>query len=271
MWHDRLYLTTPDAQLVCLDAHRRKTNLANPDRRSRTESLRQRRAARSSRSHYCRHVRRHRADLPGFLESVDPMTGKVEWRWDAMPKPDDTVAWNSWPHDTDVVTRGGGMTWITGTYDPRAQSSLLGHRQSASGGKWRHAHRRQSLHLHDRCAQSRHRKTRLVFPVVAARHARLGHGDDAGAFRRDVQGQAAQDARAGQQERAVLRPRSHQRKSADLRSVCPRELAQGLSTSTASRFRIPTKSRSPTACSSPAASARTGRRPATIRKPDSSM
>ena len=58
------------------------------------------------------------ADLPGFLESVDPMTGKVEWRWDAMPQPDDTVAWNSWPHDTDVATRGGGMTWITGTYDP---------------------------------------------------------------------------------------------------------------------------------------------------------
>ena len=36
-----------------------------------------------------------------------------------MPQPDDTVAWNTWPHDTDVVTRGGGMTWITGTYDPQ--------------------------------------------------------------------------------------------------------------------------------------------------------
>jgi alcohol dehydrogenase (cytochrome c) len=34
-----------------------------------------------------------------------------------MPKRGDP-AWDTWPHDTDVITRGGGMTWLTGTYDP---------------------------------------------------------------------------------------------------------------------------------------------------------
>ena len=26
-------------------------------------------------------------DVPGFLESVDPETGKLQWRWNTEPKP----------------------------------------------------------------------------------------------------------------------------------------------------------------------------------------
>ncbi len=45
-------------------------------------------------------------NLQGYLMSVDPETGKTQWRWDATP-----------PAGTPNATTGG-MTWITGTYDP---------------------------------------------------------------------------------------------------------------------------------------------------------
>jgi PQQ-dependent dehydrogenase (methanol/ethanol family) len=123
MWHDRLYMTTFDAQLLCLDAKDGKMlwqiQVADPALKAFGGV-----APLVIRDHIIIGTSGDTADLPGFLLSVDPMTGKIEWRWDAMPQPDDTVAWNSWPHDnTDVSTRGGGMTWITGTYD--SQLNLL--------------------------------------------------------------------------------------------------------------------------------------------------
>jgi alcohol dehydrogenase (cytochrome c) len=45
-------------------------------------------------------------NLTGFLKSVDPETGKTQWRWDSTP-----------PAGTPNATTGG-MTWMTGTYDP---------------------------------------------------------------------------------------------------------------------------------------------------------
>jgi acido-empty-quinoprotein group A len=117
MWKDRLYMTTFDAQLLCVDAHDGKLlwqiQIDDPALKAFGSV-----APLVVRDHIIVGTSGDTADLPGFLESIDPMTGRVEWRWDTMPKSNDTVAWNSWPHDTDVVTRGGGMTWLTGTYDP---------------------------------------------------------------------------------------------------------------------------------------------------------
>jgi alcohol dehydrogenase (cytochrome c) len=45
-------------------------------------------------------------NLTGFLKAVDPETGKTQWRWDSTP-----------PAGTPNATTGG-MTWMTGTYDP---------------------------------------------------------------------------------------------------------------------------------------------------------
>ena len=117
MWKDHLYMTTPDAQLLCVDARTGKMiwqiQVDDPTLKAFGGV-----APLVIRDHIIIGTSGDTADLPGFLESVDPMDGKIQWRWDAMPKKDDTVAWNSWPHDTNVSTRGGGMTWITGTYDP---------------------------------------------------------------------------------------------------------------------------------------------------------
>jgi alcohol dehydrogenase (cytochrome c) len=45
-------------------------------------------------------------NLQGFLRSIDPETGKTQWQWDSTPPP-------GTPNATT-----GGMTWMTGTYDP---------------------------------------------------------------------------------------------------------------------------------------------------------
>ena len=55
-------------------------------------------------------------DNPGYLESRDPETGKLQWRWDTEPKPGQPGS-ETWP-DSDSMSHGGGMTWIPGTYDP---------------------------------------------------------------------------------------------------------------------------------------------------------
>ncbi|HKV04251.1 MAG TPA: acido-empty-quinoprotein group A [Candidatus Acidoferrales bacterium] len=116
MWKDRLFMTTFDAQLVCVDARNGKLlwqiQIDDPALKAFGTM-----APLVIRDHIIVGTSGDTADLPGFLQSIDPITGKVEWRWDSMPKPDDP-AWKTWPHDTDVVTRGGGMTWLTGTYDP---------------------------------------------------------------------------------------------------------------------------------------------------------
>jgi alcohol dehydrogenase (cytochrome c) len=56
-------------------------------------------------------------DLHGFLDSFDPETGKLQWRWDALPKAGEPAA-ETWPKNSDAMEHGGGMTWMTGTYDP---------------------------------------------------------------------------------------------------------------------------------------------------------
>ena len=56
-------------------------------------------------------------DVPGFLEARDPETGQVQWHWNTQPKKGQPGS-ETWPKDSDAIEHGGGMTWITGTYDP---------------------------------------------------------------------------------------------------------------------------------------------------------
>ncbi len=55
-------------------------------------------------------------DNPGYLESRDPETGEVQWHWNTEPNAGEAGS-ESWP-DAEARNHGGGMTWMTGTYDP---------------------------------------------------------------------------------------------------------------------------------------------------------
>ena len=60
------------------------------------------------------------ADLPGFLESIDPDDRQSRMAL-GLPCPSRTIPSPGTPGRTTPTwsTRGGGMTWITGTYDPQ--------------------------------------------------------------------------------------------------------------------------------------------------------
>ncbi|HEX5411334.1 MAG TPA: acido-empty-quinoprotein group A [Terriglobia bacterium] len=115
MWHDRLYFTTPDAQLVCLNAKDGKAmwivKLADAGLKYFATM-----SPLVVHDHVIVGVSGDVTDIPGFLDSIDPMTGKLQWRWWVEPLAGEKGS-DTWPN-VEAMRHGGGMTWITGTYDP---------------------------------------------------------------------------------------------------------------------------------------------------------
>src|SRR5487761_1523441 len=115
IYKDLLYFETPDAHLVCLTARdgRVKWNIELADvKRGYWATM----APLVIHNHVIAGVSGDENNLPGFLESVDPLTGQMQWKWNSIPKPGDPAA-NTWPGMTEPGQYGGGMTWMTGTYD----------------------------------------------------------------------------------------------------------------------------------------------------------
>jgi alcohol dehydrogenase (cytochrome c) len=52
----------------------------------------------------------------GFLDAYDPHDGTRVWRFHTIPAPGERGS-ETWP-SADVMARGGGATWMTGSYDP---------------------------------------------------------------------------------------------------------------------------------------------------------
>jgi acido-empty-quinoprotein group A len=116
MYRDWLYFTTPDAQLVSLNAHdgsvRWTIELADP-KLGYFSTM----APLVVRDHVIVGVSGDVTDIPGYLDSIDPETGKLQWRWYVEPAPGEPGS-ETWPKNSDAIRHGGGMTWMTGTYDP---------------------------------------------------------------------------------------------------------------------------------------------------------
>jgi acido-empty-quinoprotein group A len=116
MYKDWLYFTTPDAHLICLDAKDGKVKwdivLADPKLEYFATM-----APLVIRDHIIAGVSGDSTDIRGVLTSVDPETGAVQWRWYTEPDPGQPGS-ETWPKDGEAMLHGGGMTWMTGTYDP---------------------------------------------------------------------------------------------------------------------------------------------------------
>jgi alcohol dehydrogenase (cytochrome c) len=56
-------------------------------------------------------------DIPGYVQSHDPESGEVQWRWYVVPQKKGEPGSESWPNE-DAMQHGGGMTWQPITYDP---------------------------------------------------------------------------------------------------------------------------------------------------------
>jgi alcohol dehydrogenase (cytochrome c) len=147
------------------------------------------------------------AGIRGFIDAYDAQTGKQVWRFWTIPGPGepghDTWAGDSWK-------TGGAPTWVTGSYDP--ELSLVYWGVGNPGPDWngdvRHGDNLYSCSLVflfiGRLGREQ-RKTAVVFPVHAARHARLGCDARASAFRCRGSWLQTQTNRGGESQRVLLR------------------------------------------------------------------
>jgi alcohol dehydrogenase (cytochrome c) len=123
MYGDWLYFETPDNYLICLNAkdgtERWHVEIADVKQEYFSTP-----APIVVRNHVIVGVGGDSLDVPGFLESRDPETGKLQWRWNTTPRKGEPGA-ETWPNQ-DAMEHGGGMTWVPGTYDPELNLYYLG-------------------------------------------------------------------------------------------------------------------------------------------------
>ena len=63
-------------------------------------------------------------DNPGFLQSRDPETGALQWKWWTTPRKGEPGI-ETWP-DEYAAAHGTGQAWIPGTYDPELNLYIVG-------------------------------------------------------------------------------------------------------------------------------------------------
>jgi alcohol dehydrogenase (cytochrome c) len=110
VYKESVYLTTPDAHLLALNAKDGKVrwNVEIADSKKGYWSTM---APLVVRDHLLVGVSGDFDNLPGVMTSIDPDTGKIQWKWYSTP-----------PAGTPGSVSGGamgGQMWMTGTYDPQ--------------------------------------------------------------------------------------------------------------------------------------------------------
>ena len=115
MYGNWLYFLTPDNYFVSLDAATGKERWHHEIASVRREYF-STAAPIVVRNHVILGVGGDSLDVPGWLESRDPDTGEVQWRWNTTPRKGEPGA-ETWP-DEYSAAHGGGMPWVPGTYDP---------------------------------------------------------------------------------------------------------------------------------------------------------
>jgi alcohol dehydrogenase (cytochrome c) len=116
VYGSRLYFETPDCNLVCLDLKDGKERWRKPIcdlDQFYFGSM----APLVVKNHVIAGVSGDDLDTPGYIQSHDPETGELQWRWHVVPQKKGDPGSETWPNE-DAMKHGGGMTWLTPTYDP---------------------------------------------------------------------------------------------------------------------------------------------------------
>jgi alcohol dehydrogenase (cytochrome c) len=116
MYKNSLYFMSNDAHLICLDARTGKPRWTVEVADSKLGFF-STIAPLVIHNHVLVGVSGDFYDLNGFVRSYDPESGKVQWQWNSVPKRGEPGS-ESWPAKGSAITHGGGMTWMSGTYDP---------------------------------------------------------------------------------------------------------------------------------------------------------
>ncbi|HEY1340141.1 MAG TPA: acido-empty-quinoprotein group A [Bryobacteraceae bacterium] len=121
---NRLYYETPDCNLVSLDIKDGKERWHKPIcdlDQMYFGSV----APVVIKNHVLAGVSGDDLDIPGYIDSRDPETGELQWRWYVVPQKMGDPGSETWPNE-DAMRHGGGMTWVPNTYDPELNLVYLG-------------------------------------------------------------------------------------------------------------------------------------------------
>lgn len=123
MYGNWLYMETPDSHMVSLDAatgkERWKVQIADPklDYTSTAAPI-------VVGNHILAGIGGDHMDNPGFIQSLDPETGAVQWKFYTTPRKGEPGI-ETWP-DEYAAAHGTGQTWIPGSYDPELNLYYFG-------------------------------------------------------------------------------------------------------------------------------------------------
>jgi alcohol dehydrogenase (cytochrome c) len=123
MWRQYLYFETPDNYLVSLDARTGKerwhVEIADFDEQYFSTP------APIVVDNHVLVGTGNDLDLPGFLQSFDPETGALQWKFYTVPMNPGDPGLETWP-SLDAARHGGGQVWIPGVYDPETRLYIFG-------------------------------------------------------------------------------------------------------------------------------------------------
>jgi alcohol dehydrogenase (cytochrome c) len=118
MWNNYLYMETPDDYLVSLEAKTGKERW-----HKKIAELDEGYFSTPAPIVVGNHVlvgTGNDIDAPGFLQSFDPETGELQWKFYTVPMKKGDPGLDTWG-SLDAARHGGGPTWVPGAYDPETK------------------------------------------------------------------------------------------------------------------------------------------------------
>ena len=123
LWHNYLFFETPDNYLVSLDARtgqeRWHVELASFEDQDFST------VAPVVVDDHVLVGTGNDLDAPGFLQSFDPETGKLQWKLYMVPMNAGDPGLETWP-SLEAARHGGGQAWVPGAYDPETRLYIIG-------------------------------------------------------------------------------------------------------------------------------------------------
>lgn len=114
IWHDRVFMETDNAHLLCLDA-RSGAQIWDVAYADWNKNYGATSAPLVVKDKILVGTSGGDDGVRGFVAAFDAMSGKLAWRFWTIPGPGEFGS-ESWP--MKMYLRGGGTTWMPGTYDP---------------------------------------------------------------------------------------------------------------------------------------------------------
>jgi alcohol dehydrogenase (cytochrome c) len=123
MWRNYVYFETPDDYLVSLDAKTGKERWHKV-----ISDFNQQYFSTMAPVVIGNHVLAgtgNDLDAPGFLQSFDPETGELQWKFYTVPMNPGDPGLDTWKN-LEAARHGGAQVWIPGSYDPETNLYIFG-------------------------------------------------------------------------------------------------------------------------------------------------